>query len=144
MSTKKNRSKKYKDGRVIQTRDEYLSGNASYRKPGYKNKGLYRKAVIVDSNAKDEVALVKLNGHSGKRMILANYRNGALGVKPFIETGNWSNKPIKIDGKHYLLLPMTHSLSKADLVSVKIYCLKDQKYGEVNRNKLRSLKGRKK
>lgn len=144
MSKKKNKSKKYKDGRVIQTRDEYLSGNNNFRKKGYEQKGLYRKAVIIDSNSKDEVALVKLKGHSSKRMILDNYRNGVLGVKPFVETGNWANKPIKIDGKYYLLLPVTHSLSKVDLISVKIYCLKDQKYGEVNRKKLRALKGQKK
>ena len=144
MSKKKNKSKKYKDGRVVQTRDEYLSGNSKFLKQGYEKKGLYRKAVIIDSNSRDEVALVKLNGHSNKRMILKNYRNGELGVKPFVETGNWANKPIKIDGKHYLLLPINHALSKADLISVKIYCLKDQKYGEINRNKLRALKGRKK
>jgi hypothetical protein len=38
VSKKKNKSKKYKDGRVVQTRDEFLSGNSDYRKPGMRIK----------------------------------------------------------------------------------------------------------
>ena len=55
-----NVSQKIPNGRTLQTRDEFFEGQEKYRKPGYENKGLYRKVVVVDSNRADELAVVKL------------------------------------------------------------------------------------
>ena len=56
-SQRKNVSQKIPNGRTLQTRDEFFEGQEKYRKPGYENKGLYRKVVVVDSNRADELAV---------------------------------------------------------------------------------------
>ena len=63
MSNKKSKnvSKTVKQGLIVHTRDEYFKGAKDYRKPGYeKYAGNYRQAAVVDSNRKDQLALVKL------------------------------------------------------------------------------------
>ncbi len=57
---RKNVSQTIPNGRTLQTRDEFFEGKADYRKPGYEDKGHYRKVVVVDSNRKNELAVVKL------------------------------------------------------------------------------------
>ena len=54
MSKHKNISKTIKNGTVLQTRDEYIFGSKGYIKPGYQNKGNYRKVAFVDSNRKND------------------------------------------------------------------------------------------
>ena len=64
----------------MQTRDEYFAGQKQYRKPGYANKGNYRKSVVVDSNRNDELAVVKLYSKSGTELVKTESR-----YKPFVE-----------------------------------------------------------
>ena len=90
MSKRKNVSSKVPNGRTIQTRDEYFFGASNYQKKGYENRKLYRRAVVVDSNSRDELAVVKLHGNKGK--ILDSYQKGKSGYKPYIETqDNYGN-----------------------------------------------------
>lgn len=65
---RKNVSQKIPNGRTLQTRDEFFEGQEKYRKPGYENKGLYRKVVVVDSNRADELAVVKLTTQSKEQL----------------------------------------------------------------------------
>lgn len=57
---RKNVSQKIPNGRTLQTRDEHFEGQKNYRKPGYENKGDYRRVVVIDSNRDDELAVIKL------------------------------------------------------------------------------------
>ena len=61
MSKKRNVSKTISNGTILHTRDEYFYLSSGYRKPGYANKGNYRKVVVVDSNKNDDLAVVKLS-----------------------------------------------------------------------------------
>ena len=133
---KKNISKKGPNGTVVRTRDEYFEGSSNYRKPGYENKGLYRAAVVVDSNSDDELALVKLLG--GKGTILLHYEKGKSGYKAFVETLDDGGDPIKL-GKKFARTAKKHSVSGGDVTRIK----KDLVSHHGNRKKLHKLKKRK-
>ena len=131
-SQRKNISQKIPNGRTLQTRDEFFEGQEKYRKPGYENKGLYRKVVVVDSNRADELAVVKLTT-SKQGTALPDYQQGKSKYRPFVATKDDENKPIKV-GKKFLPNKQQKDVSQIKKDSIK---RKD------NRNKLRELKGRK-
>ena len=135
ISKNKNVSKSIKNGTILKTRDEYFSGQGSYRKPGYENKGNYRKSVVVDSNAKDELVLVKLYSSSGKEIVDSKSR-----YKPFVETHDDKNKRIKIGPK---FIPSKNRLSSHQVAIIKKDCYNNPKYNYKNRKKTRHIKGRK-
>ena len=85
----KNISKTIPNGTILQTRDEYLHNESNYRKPGYANKGNYRKVAVVDSNCNDELAVVKLYSKSGKSLI--NTNSGTLYVSIFLDKDDLIN-----------------------------------------------------
>ena len=134
---RKNISQKIPNGRTLQTRDEFLEGQGKYRKPGYENKGLYRKVVVVDSNRADELAVVKLTT-SNQGTPLPDYQQGKSKYRPFIETKDNDNKPIKIGKKFHSNKP-TKDMSQKDVNQIK----RDSVVRKDNRDKLRKLKGRK-
>ena len=58
MSKNKNVSKRYRNGSIVVTRDQYLD-KTDYCSPGHENPNdYYRLTVIVDSNNKDHLVLV--------------------------------------------------------------------------------------
>lgn len=136
-SKRKNVSQKIPNGRTLQTRDEFLEGQGDYRKPGYENKGLYRKVVVVDSNRADELAVVKLTT-SKQGTPLPDYQKGKSKYRPFIETKDNENKPIKIGVKFHSNKP-TKDMSQKDVNQIK----RDSIKRKDNQDKLRKLKGRK-
>lgn len=134
---RKNVSQKIPNGRTLQTRDEFFEGQEKYRKPGYENKGLYRKVVVVDSNRADELAVVKLTT-SKQGTALPDYQQGKSKYRPFVATKDDENKPIKV-GKKFLPNKPQKDVSQKDVNQIK----KDSIKRKDNRNKLRELKGRK-
>lgn len=65
MSKNKNVSKRYRNGSIVVTRDQYLD-KTDYCSPGHENPNdYYRLTVIVDSNNKDHLVLVPLTTHKG-------------------------------------------------------------------------------
>lgn len=136
-SQRKNISQKIPNGRTLQTRDEFFEGQEKYRKPGYENKGLYRKVVVVDSNRADELAVVKLTT-SKQGTALPDYQQGKSKYRPFVATKDDENKPIKV-GKKFLPNKQQKDVSQKDVNQIK----KDSIKRKDNRNKLRELKGRK-
>ena len=136
-SQRKNVSQKIPNGRTLQTRDEFFEGQEKYRKPGYENKGLYRKVVVVDSNRADELAVVKLTT-SKQGTALPDYQQGKSKYRPFVATKDDENKPIKV-GKKFLPNKQQKDVSQKDVNQIK----KDSIKRKDNRNKLRELKGRK-
>ena len=136
MGKKKNRnvSKKIPNGTVLHTRDEYFLGSENYRKPGYKNKGNYRKVGVVDSNRNDDLAVVKLTSR-GKPL-----PGEKSTYKPFVETLDYDGKPIRIGSK---FISRGTKISAQAVSAIKKDYFKDSKTRKVNRRKVRDMKGRK-
>lgn len=138
---RKNVSQKVPNGRTLQTRDEFLDSGKNYIKPGYKQKGLYRKIVVVDSNRNNELAIIKLTT-KGKHK-LHNYQQGKSSYKPIIETMDNKNKPIVIGSK------FKENNSKQDLTKNEVSKMKKISLSKAssqtkqnNKIKLRRLKNR--
>lgn len=137
MKRHKNVSQKVPAGRTLQTRDEFFEGRSNYRKPGYENKGNYRKVVVVDSNRDDELAVVKLTT-SAKGQPLSNQER----FKPYIETRDDRGRPIKT-GRKFVPNKAGKDLPKQDVDHIKRVSLADKKNKTRNRKRLRKLKRRK-
>ena len=136
MGNKKNRniSQNIQNGTILHTRDEYIYGSENYRKPGYANKGNYRKVGVVDSNKNNHLAVVKLTT-KGKQL-----PGEKTTYKPFVETLDDEGKPIKIGPK---FISRGAKLSKQAVSTIKKDSFKDSKTSKTNRRKVRVMKGRK-
>ena len=132
--SRKNISKKVQNGTILQTRDEYFEGAVNYRKAGYQNKGLYRKATVIDSNWRDELVIVK-GTTKGKPLNSTIF----LSYKPFVETKDDTGSPIKI-GKRFV--PTKHILPVNIITQIKIDCYNNPCTKKVNKLKTRAVKGR--
>ena len=132
---RKNVSQKYRNGLILQTRDEYFEGEGNFRKQGYENKGNYRKAVVVDSNRDNELAVVKLTTKRGIKL------NDKSNYRPFIETRDNEDKAIKVSNK---FMATKKTIEKRKVDAIKINSLKNsgKDIGTANSNKLRQLKKR--
>lgn len=133
--SKKNVSKTVFNGTILQTRDEYLHNEGSYRKKGYEKKGNYRKVAVIDSNKNDELAIVKLYSKSGDELEGTKSR-----YKPFVETLDDENKRVKISKK---FIPNGQKLSGKNIATIKKDCFNNPKYRYKNKKKVRRIKGRK-
>lgn len=137
---KKNRniSKRIPNGLILQTRDEFFEGQSNYKKPGYQNtKTFYRKAIVVDSNKKDELAVIKGTTKPGD-----NIQGTNTNVKYFIQTQDNNNRPIKIGNK---FISTQKKISEKCVNAIKHNALKSSsiKLQKENKSKLRKLKRRK-
>ena len=134
---RKNVSQKYRNGLILQTRDEYFEGKGNFRKQGYENKGNYRKAVVVDSNRDNELAVVKLTTKRGIKL------DEKSRYRPFIETRDNEDKAIKVSNK---FIPTKKTIEKSKVNAIKINSLKHtgKDVESINGNKLRQLKSRNK
>ena len=131
-NTSTNESRKIPKGRTVQTRDEYIEGG--YPKPGYEDKGNYRRGVVIDSNELDELALVILiSSKKGKPVS----EGSKARYKPYIETRDNEGLPIKT-GKKFIENPPKKDISQASVKAIRKDC---NKY-ESNRKKLNDLKSR--
>ena len=125
----KNVSQNIPNGRVLQTRDEFFEKQGSYKKPDYENKGNYRGAVVVDSNRKNELAVVKLTT-SKKGTVLKEYKKGKSKYRPFIETKDDEGNAIKI-GRKFISKKPQDDLSLHDVNRIKKDAIKKMpKYSE--------------
>ncbi len=147
-ANKKNISKKVPNGRTLQTRDEFLSGGKGKEniKPNHPDKhDLYRRVGVVDSNSKDELAVVKL-GTKGRHS-LDNYLNGKSKYNAYIEIEDNKGNRIKIDGVRFVENNTRRDIGHEDVTKIKKDCLLNPKTNnqlkKENRAKLRQIKGRK-
>lgn len=134
---RKNVSRDIPNGRTVQTRDEHFEGAGEYRKPGYENKGYYRRAVVVDSNRQNHLAVV----------VLTTKGEEIPGVKkskfrPFVETKDDTGNPITI-GKKFKENKPKHDLPPKAVARIKKLTFKDAGNAQENRDKVRTLKERK-
>ncbi len=133
---RKNVSQTISNGTILQTRDEYLHNEGNYRKPGYENRGNYRKVVVVDSNRENHLAVVKLYSQSGTELPSKKSR-----YKPFVETLDNKGKRIKASEKFIF---NGQQLSKEDITVIKIDSFKSPNVRYKNKKKVRKIKNRRK
>ena len=137
MSKRKNISEKTPNGRIIRTRDKDLQGGNDYEKEG--SKGLYRGAVVVDSNSDDELAIVKLTT-SSKGIPLPEYKNGKSKYRKYILTpaeNKGTSKP------RFEADKPKNDMPKKLVNKIKKDCIEDKITGNENRKRLHKLKKRK-
>lgn len=130
-------SQNIKQGSILQTRDEYFYGQSEYRKPGYQDKGNYRKSVVVDKNKNNELALVKLTTKG--RFRLPDYDNGKSSYNAKIETLDDEGKSIRV-GKKFIPAN-TKEMPQKYVREIKNKCLYgNTPYKQENHRKLKELK----
>ena len=121
---KKNKSKIYKDGVRVQTRDEFLD-DTTYFSPGHPNKNdLYRPTIIVASNSEDELVLSPLTTHLGKN------KKGT--ISDYIYVSDNEGKPIVIDGIRFVVRK-GKGISKEILDQYLKHLYKDGPRSKINR-----------
>lgn len=134
---RKNVSQKILNGTMIHTRDEYLGSAHGFNKNGATE--YYRQAIVVDSNRKNDLALIKLTtsdkGESVPGLKKSKY-------KPYIETKDNEGRPIRIS-KKFIKGRKKQKISAAIANDMKKTAVIDKREGEKNRNKLKRLKKRK-
>lgn len=141
---RKNVSQNVPNGRTLQTRDEYLGEeNKNYKKPGYENKGLYRKITVVDSNRNDELVVIKLTT-SDKGIQIEGYKTGKSKFRPYIIVEDDSGNPIKIKPGKFKENPPGADVPKNEINKMKKEAFKMCKQRGENTQKVRELKGRQK
>ena len=96
---------------------------------------------VVDSNNKDELAVVKLTT-SKKGIPIKTYRQGKSKIRPFVETRDFRNQPIKRN-KYFLENKSSYDFSKYELSQVKKLLFKTSKNSKLNSARVRKLKDRK-
>ena len=91
-----NHSKKTPNGTVLNTRDKYLSNKESPHEKQHREKGragLYRMVMVLDSNRKEELAIVELTT-SKKGKLVSPLSQSRSRARPFIKTKFSDNTPI--------------------------------------------------
>ncbi len=140
MSKNKNISKSIPNGRTFQTKDNFFFGANNYRKPNTKGKGYYRKVVVIDSNRRNELAVVKLTT-SNKGIPINTYKQGKSKFKPFVETKDFRNKPIK-KNRYFIQNSKKDDLNKHQIAEIKKIVFNYSKNSYANKHKVRKLKNR--
>ena len=135
----KNVSKTIPNGRTLQTRDEFLETGKGYKKPGYEKKGFYRKVIVIDSNRKNELVVVK--GSTKGKEISGEAKTR---FKPFVVTLDCNDKPIKVGGK-FIENKSKKDFTKQQVNQIKkeVYMKASKRLKKENIKKTRKVKGRK-
>lgn len=133
----KNVSQTIHNGTMIHTRDEYIGGSHRFNKNG--TTWYYRKAIVVDSNRNNDLALIKLTtskkGEPVPGLKKSRYR-------PFIETKDNDGRPIRLSNK-FVKGKAKNAIPVNVANEMKKVAITDELRGKENRRKLRKLKWRK-
>jgi len=136
-SQRKNVSQKIPNGKFIVSNDKYFYGTDG-------NSDKTRMGTVVDSNRKNELAIVKYTNSKKHGREFENSK-GFNGHGDKIYTLDNEGKPIKIDDKKF----STSKNKKRDITpkqanEIKRRNIKESRYKTNNRANLKNLKGRKK
>lgn len=131
----KNISRKIKNGTVLQSSDNDFQGmkNARIDHTNHKGSGKYRRLVVIDSNSKNELAVMKRQTRGHIQVGKSNYHSAIM-------TLDDNNKPIKA-GKKFVVHGKGIPPSEANQIKKK--ALEHHESGKKNHERLRKLKGRK-
>lgn len=142
---RKNVSQKVRNGTVILTRDEFFEDHNNYKKQKYNDKPdvFYREATVVDSNRKDELAVIK--HQSGGKLSVKKKNNKVSKYNTYIKITDNEGKPIRI-GEKFKRANLNYGVSEKNANQMKVNSVKNDnaKVAKDNRTALKKLKGRKK
>ena len=128
-------------GRTVQTRDEFFEGQDKYRKPGYEDKGFYRKTVVIDSH-NGNLVLVKLTKNSPKGEPLVDEKTSKYKKNAHVEIKDNEGNAIRF-GKKFVKNSSKKNISKRDVAIIKKAAFSGETdRAKNNRNKARDIKGR--
>lgn len=139
--TEANVSTRYPNGRTLKTQDKYLPTD---KKGKSDNPKASRRVVVIDSNKKDELAVVKLTtSKQPNTSPLPNYNQGngkPTRFKHFVETQDNEGKPIKVDGEKFKENPWAYDLTPRQVENVKQQVLKHTAQAQENKKKIAAMK----
>lgn len=136
-----NVSSRYPNGRTLKTQDKYLPEGKGGKS---ENPKASRRVVVIDSNKKDELAVVKLTtSKQPNTSPLPSYKQGngkQTRFKHFVETQDNEGKPIKVDGEKFKENPWAYDLTPRQVQEVKKQVLEHTAQAQENKKKLAALK----
>lgn len=136
-----NKSKRYPDGRTLQTRDKFLPLDKRGKSTSPKDE---RRVVIIDSNRRDELAVVRLTRQKQiNTTSLPTYKKGNgkdSFFKHFVEIEDNERNPIKVDGIKFKENNPSQDLSRKELEIVKDKVLNHSRQAGENKKNISALK----
>ncbi len=123
-------------GRTLTTHDKHLDKKA-------KQPEKERPVVVIEVNAKNELAVVQLSTRDGKdRTRLNKYQQGQSRFKHYIEIEDSEGNPIRINHKFKENHP-NMDVSREDVEKIKNKVLNKSKPAPENRKKMDKFRGKK-
>lgn len=141
---RKNVSQCIKNGTVLKTRDEFFQDHNGYIKPKYQNNNiLYRDVTVVDSNRRNELAVIK--HQSSGTYYVYNRAGQKQKYAPYIKTKDNEGQPIKL-GDKFKIINIKFHVDERKANRMKKNSIRHRNINVSNSNKiaLKDLKGRKK
>ena len=136
-----NVSSRYPNGRTLKTQDKYLPEGKGGKS---ENPKASRRVVVIDSNKKDELAVVKLTTSTQPNTSpLPSYKQGngkPARFKHFVETQDNEGKPIKVDGEKFKENPWAYDLNTSEVTHIKKVVLEETRQSKTNKEKIAALK----
>ncbi len=127
---------KVPQGRTLTTHDKHLDKKA-------KQPEKERPVVVIEVNAKNELAVVQLSTRDGKdRTRLKKYQQGQSRFKHYIEIEDSEGNPIRINHKFKENHP-NMDVSREDVEKIKNKVLNKSKPAPENRKKMDKFRGKK-
>ncbi len=140
---KDNISKRYPNGRTLQTQDGFLPID---KKGKSDNKKENPRVVVIDSNRNDELAVVRFttqdNKNSSKLPGKSKGNKTSSYFKHFVEVEDNEGKPIKADGYKFKENSWAYDLKKWQVEKIQNIVLHKVKQSKDNLEKIKKLKGR--
>lgn len=123
-------------GRTLTTRDKYLNKKA-------KQPEKERPVVVIETNARNDLAVVQLSSRAGKdRTRLKNYQQGQSRFKHYVEIMDDEGNPIRVNQKFKENHP-NMDVSREDVKKIKDKVLSKSKPAPENRKKMDKFRGKK-
>ncbi len=142
-----NVSKRYPNGRTLQTKDRYLPIDKKGRSENPKES---RRVVVIDSNSFDELAIVRLTSRqTANTSFLPTCRQNNSPdkkksyFKHFVEIQDDQGNPIRVDGVKFVENPWKQDLPKQDVEYIRNGVLNGKRQSAENNQKIEMLKSKK-
>lgn len=123
-------------GRTLTTRDKYLDKKA-------KQPEKERPIVVIETNARNDLAVVQLSSRAGKdRTRLPNYQQGQSRFKHYVEIMDDEGNPIRVNQKFKENHP-NMDVSRQDVDTIIDTVFNHSKPMQKNRKRINKFRGKK-
>ena len=123
-------------GRTLTTRDKYLNKKA-------KQPEKERPVVVIETNARNDLAVVQLSSRAGKdRTRLKNYQQGQTRYKHYVEIMDDEGNPIRVNQKFKENHP-NMDVSRQDVDTIVDTVFNHSKPMQKNRKRINKFRGKK-